>query len=102
MIRRPPRSTLFPYTTLFRSVVGGPADLGGAGPGAAGHGVRGANVGAHAAVDAVGRRARGSSEQHTAEVESLCRLGRGHVVEHGHTDLRRGGRALLAGRVAVA
>src|SRR2546422_9947059 len=26
MIRRPPRSTLFPYTTLFRSVVGsGPA-----------------------------------------------------------------------------
>src|SRR5690625_6549950 len=27
MIRRPPRSTLFPYTTLFRSV-----DAGGAGP----------------------------------------------------------------------
>src|SRR5256885_4138311 len=25
MIRRPPRSTLFPYTTLFRSVVGGGA-----------------------------------------------------------------------------
>src|SRR2546426_4067116 len=24
MIRRPPRSTLFPYTTLFRSVVGIP------------------------------------------------------------------------------
>src|SRR3712207_9450015 len=24
MIRRPPRSTLFPYTTLFRSVVGHP------------------------------------------------------------------------------
>src|SRR3712207_8702535 len=24
MIRRPPRSTLFPYTTLFRSVVGEP------------------------------------------------------------------------------
>ena len=24
MIRRPPRSTLFPYTTLFRSVVIGP------------------------------------------------------------------------------
>src|SRR5438132_7738295 len=23
MVRRPPRSTLFPYTTLFRSVVGG-------------------------------------------------------------------------------
>src|SRR2546427_10835459 len=26
MIRRPPRSTLFPYTTLFRSVAGGAAD----------------------------------------------------------------------------
>src|SRR3712207_7468152 len=25
MIRRPPRSTLFPYTTLFRSVVGAAA-----------------------------------------------------------------------------
>src|SRR3712207_8183311 len=25
MIRRPPRSTLFPYTTLFRSQVGGAA-----------------------------------------------------------------------------
>src|SRR3712207_6917355 len=24
MIRRPPRSTLFPYTTLFRSLVAGP------------------------------------------------------------------------------
>src|SRR2546422_4896624 len=24
MIRRPPRSTLFPYTTLFRSILGGP------------------------------------------------------------------------------
>src|SRR3989449_7855899 len=27
MIRRPPRSTLFPYTTLFRSVVAGPGAL---------------------------------------------------------------------------
>src|SRR2546430_13130763 len=27
MIRRPPRSTLFPYTTLFRSVKNGPRDL---------------------------------------------------------------------------
>src|SRR2546428_12717699 len=26
MIRRPPRSTLFPYTTLFRSWVGSPPD----------------------------------------------------------------------------
>src|SRR2546430_9951941 len=28
MIRRPPRSTLFPYTTLFRSQVGGAAGRG--------------------------------------------------------------------------
>src|SRR2546430_8098480 len=27
MIRRPPRSTLFPYTTLFRSLLGGRGDL---------------------------------------------------------------------------
>src|SRR2546430_11977083 len=26
MIRRPPRSTLFPYTTLFRSATGDPLD----------------------------------------------------------------------------
>src|SRR3989441_2975810 len=29
MIRRPPRSTLFPYTTLFRSLVGGYTGTGG-------------------------------------------------------------------------
>src|SRR5256885_9876095 len=27
MLRRPPRSTLFPYTTLFRSVASQPVDL---------------------------------------------------------------------------
>src|SRR5256885_8074718 len=27
MIRRPPRSTLFPYTTLFRSYCGDPAEV---------------------------------------------------------------------------
>src|SRR5258706_4279718 len=31
MLRRPPRSTLFPYTTLFRSVPYGPFDTGGGG-----------------------------------------------------------------------
>src|SRR2546426_12093639 len=38
MIRRPPRSTLFPYTTLFRSgerrdLLAGDADIAGEGPG---------------------------------------------------------------------
>src|SRR5258708_18081851 len=28
MIRRPPRSTLFPYTTLFRSLEVGPVEVG--------------------------------------------------------------------------
>src|SRR2546422_4613731 len=28
MIRRPPRSTLFPYTTLFRSATDSPSDAG--------------------------------------------------------------------------
>src|SRR3712207_8495502 len=31
MIRRPPRSTLFPYTTLFRSAGGGPGVAAGGG-----------------------------------------------------------------------
>src|SRR3712207_7368048 len=30
MIRRPPRSTLFPYTTLFRSEADSPAEVAGA------------------------------------------------------------------------
>ena len=34
MIRRPPRSTLFPYTTLFRSVILASEDIGNADPSA--------------------------------------------------------------------
>src|SRR3712207_7460973 len=40
MIRRPPRSTLFPYTTLFRSAVDGDAQAGRVALEAAGFGVR--------------------------------------------------------------
>src|SRR2546426_2626981 len=36
MIRRPPRSTLFPYTTLFRSRLDHGPDAASAGPGALG------------------------------------------------------------------
>src|SRR3954463_16831859 len=59
MIRRPPRSTLFPYTTLFRSaqVVGGLDGQPGQGRG----------------LGSVGR-----SEEHTSELQShdnlVCRL----------------------------
>src|SRR3712207_8962094 len=55
MIRRPPRSTLFPYTTLFRSG-GGHARRGGAGGGGTGH--RRAGRDGRVAVAAVGGRDR--------------------------------------------
>src|SRR3712207_8149118 len=38
MIRRPPRSTLFPYTTLFRSPVGAALQVGGDGRARSGRG----------------------------------------------------------------
>src|SRR2546428_6804909 len=63
MIRRPPRSTLFPYTTLFRSLRGGVGD----------GGKRLLVVRPHAVhVDG------GRSEEHTSELQSrsdlVCRL----------------------------
>src|SRR5438105_6749595 len=69
MIRRPPRSTLFPYTTLFRS---GRMSCGSSGPCLVG--VR-EGVGPRCHAD-VGRRGR--SEEHTSELQSrvdlVCRL----------------------------
>src|SRR5258707_11100775 len=62
MIRRPPRSTLFPYTTLFRSML--PA----------------ANASPEALVGVVQGRInhRARSEEHTSELQSrqylVCRL----------------------------
>src|SRR2546427_1049269 len=73
MIRRPPRSTLFPYTTLFRSAVLGRCGrigLQAAGLQRVGARVVGALHGAHGA----GTR----SEEHTSELQSqsnlVCRL----------------------------
>src|SRR2546422_8181697 len=84
MIRRPPRSTLFPYTTLFRSLLRShiPSPLRGEGEG-----------GGESTIDVLGQipatppRARGrvrwqlavkSSEEHTSELQSrlhlVCRL----------------------------
>src|SRR2546426_3499134 len=62
MIRRPPRSTLFPYTTLFRSPLG--ERLGCA---------------AVQIADDRDHRARGAvavarSEEHTSELQSPCNL----------------------------
>src|SRR5689334_24761542 len=67
MIRRPPRSTLFPYTTLFRSLVRAAQR---------GHVVVGVleHVDARHRVELVARR----SEEHTSELQSqfhlVCRL----------------------------
>src|SRR2546427_8937615 len=88
MIRRPPRSTLIPYTTLFRSAVAGAVRRAGGTAAAAGRGqsdcrlptVRGADRGRAGqggrAVDA--GRARCRSEEHTSELQSqsnlVCRL----------------------------
>src|SRR2546430_5382683 len=77
MIRRPPRSTLFPYTTLFRSESGSMM-----------HGSSTMNQSprmAHAAMDSSamgamdhGQMADARSEEHTSELQSqsnlVCRL----------------------------
>src|SRR3712207_8073116 len=80
MIRRPPRSTLFPYTTLFRSrgVLGDGA--GGRGqhpvPQAARRGRERRGAGGVARAARGGGQAR--SEEHTSELQSrpylVCRL----------------------------
>src|SRR5690349_22060547 len=55
MIRRPPRSTLFPYTTLFRSRVGGASsEAAGAAGVAAGAGAAAAAAASDAAGAAAG------------------------------------------------
>src|SRR2546425_4763535 len=73
MIRRPPRSTLFPYTTLFRSLAAGAV-----------HFRAGRRAGAlvdpdrDAVLVGIERAPRGRSEEHTSELQSLaylvCRL----------------------------
>src|SRR3989442_6691518 len=89
MIRRPPRSTLFPYTTLFRSVLFASALWSllplvaktslGRGPIAYGALVGSLGVGGllGAAILPVWRRRR-RSEEHTSELQSrphlVCRL----------------------------
>src|SRR3712207_8601687 len=84
MIRRPPRSTLFPYTTLFRSEPDGPVGRRGDRLGTAGgaRGQRDQDEGGrrHPASEhgAPPRRGRERSEEHTSELQSrqylVCRL----------------------------
>src|SRR5688572_32229213 len=83
MIRRPPRSTLFPYTTLFRSkldvgrVVFG-VELVDAGMGEDHHAALADDRFAPVEVEEVPRRHHVRSEEHTSELQSqsnlVCRL----------------------------
>src|SRR3712207_8931878 len=96
MIRRPPRSTLFPYTTLFRSFpAGGATHPRGGSEGSSpavrrpsGHGPdrRPVRPGAHHRRIHQPEPARpGRSEEHTSELQSrqylVCRL----LLEKKHT-----------------
>src|SRR3712207_7867284 len=89
MIRRPPRSTLFPYTTLFRSTEGGlvrrqaacePAagrkEIAGEACGGSDRSVRGRGFDSRR-LHSFGRL-RARSEEHTSELQSrqylVCRL----------------------------
>src|SRR5256885_11046519 len=62
MIRRPPRSTLFPYTTLFRSIVKHQKLAEGESPWQIAH--------EQAQQEAIAAR----SEEHTSELQSPCNL----------------------------
>src|SRR2546426_7016989 len=62
MIRRPPRSTLFPYTTLFRSA-NAQAD----------HGERSVEL-AKWTLPIISFSRTGRSEEHTSELQSPCNL----------------------------
>src|SRR5256885_10095626 len=65
MIRRPPRSTLFPYTTLFRSH----------GQVVVGLGQAGVITGQRSEdLDGLGVLALLRSEEHTSELQSPCNL----------------------------
>src|SRR5256885_12524075 len=73
MIRRPPRSTLFPYTTLFRSSGGGDV-IWSAIHAQTDRGLRPRHGSAARTTD--GRRGLtvGRSEEHTSELQSPCNL----------------------------
>src|SRR2546430_3133780 len=74
MIRRPPRSTLFPYTTLFRSLTQFVRQLRRAGPSIT---VLRTTIGAAQSVAVAIDKAE-RSEEHTSELQSqsnlVCRL----------------------------
>src|SRR5256885_2995545 len=76
MIRRPPRSTLFPYTTLFRSI-----------PRTASSRYRGTCSEIGTRARAISRAQR--SEEHTSELQSPCNLVCRLLLEKKHGDVGR-------------
>src|SRR2546425_7128406 len=79
MIRRPPRSTLFPYTTLFRSTTGsGAADSCDSAAGGSRRDRRDASGAPYRPLPPADLQAHRRSEEHTSELQSLaylvCRL----------------------------
>src|ERR1017187_8408387 len=83
MIRRPPRSTLFPYTTLFRSQIGKSGRLTTPYP-----------------ISRLQKNTR--SEEHTSELQSpmylVCRL----LLEKKNANGQRLGRAAVIGGSVIA
>src|SRR2546422_8591615 len=78
MIRRPPRSTLFPYTTLFRSLRGGRQRRQHPREGRRGDHPAGAGGGPGQPAQRQAAAPRPRSEEHTSELQSrlhlVCRL----------------------------
>src|SRR2546426_1864985 len=80
MIRRPPRSTLFPYTTLFRSLRephprrGGDAPRGGRRGDPRGTRGRAVRPGEPSQGRGPPELGQGRSEEHTSELQSPCNL----------------------------
>src|SRR5256885_9419547 len=77
MIRRPPRSTLFPYTTLFRSglvVTSATLTDGEADADVAWRAAEAATGLRHLPRSPKGARIASRSEEHTSELQSPCNL----------------------------
>src|SRR3989442_2410008 len=78
MIRRPPRSTLFPYTTLFRSLSRRPRYRAATGFSSRRRLFHGRGSTCRQGTDAVAKKIPLRSEEHTSELQSrphlVCRL----------------------------
>src|SRR5436309_10418507 len=94
VIRRPPRSTLFPYTTLFRSMGAG---LGG--------GIRLKRVNSVTMLAMRWTSSPSRSEEHTSELQSrenlVCRLLLEKKKKFNGLDLNREKRILSAEKIQV-